>query len=96
MYGVDPGGDPGASPGDPMFYFHHGSLDRLWWLWQMQDPENRVNAVPSVSGHNHNHRRAEDPKNATIDLEWLAPSIKVMEAHDALGGNGGAFCHIYI
>jgi tyrosinase len=67
----------------------------------MQDPENRVNAVPSAKssapgGHSHNSRRAEDPKDAVIDLEWLAPSIKVMEAHDALGGNGGAFCHIYV
>jgi tyrosinase len=86
-----------------MFYFHHGSLDRLWWIWQMQDPENRVNAVPSVKssktsgpGHNHNHRRAVDPRDATIDLEWLAPSIKLMEAQDALGGNGGAFCHVYV
>jgi tyrosinase len=88
-----------------MFYFHHGALDRLWWIWQMQDPENRVNAVPSVKsskssrpdpGHSHNHRRAVDPRDAVIDLEWLAPSIKLMEAQDGLGGNGGAFCHVYV
>jgi tyrosinase len=88
-----------------MFYFHHGSLDRLWWIWQMQDPENRVNAVPSVKssasskpdlGHSHSSRPVGAPKDAVIDLEWLAPSIKLMAAHDALGGNGGAFCHIYV
>jgi tyrosinase len=22
-------------------------LDRVWWLWQMQDPKNRVDAIPS-------------------------------------------------
>jgi len=46
IHAVDPGGDPSTSPGDPVFYFHHGALDRLWWIWQMQDPENRLNAVP--------------------------------------------------
>jgi tyrosinase len=105
VYGVDPGGDPAASPGDPVFYFHHGALDRLWWIWQMQDPENRIDAVPSVKspqsstpglGHNHNHRRAQDPNDAIIDLEWLAPPIKLMEANDQLGGNGGAFCYVYV
>jgi tyrosinase len=65
----------------------------------MQDPENRLNAVPSSSGSansEHSHRPTQNPKDATIDLEWLAPSIKLLEAHDPLGGNGGAFCYVYV
>src|SRR5687768_17406230 len=42
--GGDPGADPMVSPGDPIFYFHHAALDRLWWIWQMQDPDTRINA----------------------------------------------------
>jgi tyrosinase len=46
-----------CSPGDPAFYFHHGMLDRVWWIWQMQDPENRISKIPGQSqkmpGMNH-------------------------------------------
>ena len=59
IIGGDPGGDFYASPGDPAFYFHHGMLDRVWWIWQMQDPENRVQLIPGQAamgmgamGHN--------------------------------------------
>jgi tyrosinase len=84
-----------------VFYFHHGMLDRLWWIWQMQDPENRINAFPSFGTPSHSHsgrkqRRAQDPRDAIIDLEWLAPPIKLTEASDQLGGNGGKFCYIYV
>ncbi|PKS06048.1 hypothetical protein jhhlp_007882 [Lomentospora prolificans] len=54
----DPGGDPYVSPGDPAFYFHHGMIDRVWWIWQLQDPENRMTLVPG-----------QDPK-AAAPLDW--------------------------
>ncbi|KAG8163657.1 hypothetical protein KVR01_006954 [Diaporthe batatas] len=40
--GGDPGRDVFVSPGDPAFYLHHAEIDRVWWLWQMQDPETRI------------------------------------------------------
>lgn len=100
IHAVDPGGDPASSPGDPVFYFHHGALDRLWWIWQMQDPDMRLNVVPTAETpplHAHG-RRGSDPtgKNTMIDLEFLAPAIPLLEAHDQLGGNGGAFCYVYV
>ncbi|KAK3349056.1 hypothetical protein B0T25DRAFT_233859 [Lasiosphaeria hispida] len=101
IHAVDPGGDAATSPGDPVFYFHHGALDRLWWIWQMQDPEARLNAVPMVGNivdHNHGKRqRITDPLKMVIDLEWLSPvKAKLMEAHDQLGSNGGKYCYVYI
>ena len=87
--GGDPGGDPMVSPGDPIFYFHHASLDRLWWIWQMQEPDTRVNAQVSLGGGTN--------KNRNIDLKWLIGDvIPVLEAHDGLGGHKGAFCHVYV
>ncbi|KAK0646828.1 hypothetical protein B0T16DRAFT_391194 [Cercophora newfieldiana] len=50
IVGGDPGGDFYASPGDPYFYFHHGMLDRVWWIWQMQDPVKRVPLIPTGAG----------------------------------------------
>ena len=89
--GGDPGGDPMCSPGDPIFYFHHAMLDRLWWIWQMQDPETRVNAVVNLGGG------GGGAGNRKVDLKWLIPDvIPVLEAHDGLGGQKGAFCHVYV
>ncbi|KAL5325795.1 hypothetical protein ACEPPN_006928 [Leptodophora sp. 'Broadleaf-Isolate-01'] len=38
----DPGGDFYVSPAEPVFWLHHGQVDRHWWIWQNQDPANRV------------------------------------------------------
>ncbi|KAI4088879.1 MAG: hypothetical protein LQ344_005765 [Seirophora lacunosa] len=35
IIGGDPGNDGFASAGDPIFYLHHGQLDRLWTIWQV-------------------------------------------------------------
>ncbi|KAK0617754.1 hypothetical protein B0T14DRAFT_605751 [Immersiella caudata] len=108
IHAVDPGGDAGTSPGDPGFYFHHGALDRLWWMWQMQDPEERLNAVPMYGkvipmdhgSHGMKEKRQAretDPNKMVVDLKWLSPLVSpLMQAHDQLGSNGGAYCYIYI
>ncbi|KAH7305522.1 hypothetical protein B0I35DRAFT_443939 [Stachybotrys elegans] len=31
-----------ASPGDPVFYLHHGWLDAMWWKWQTLDLPGRL------------------------------------------------------
>ncbi|KAI1764646.1 Di-copper centre-containing protein [Hypoxylon sp. FL1150] len=95
---VDPGGDAMTSPGDPLFYFHHTALDRLWWIWQMQDAENRLNVIPSGSMPMPpmKQKRVPVPEDTMVDMEWLGPSIKLLETHDQLGGNGGIFCYVYV
>lgn len=80
--GGNPGGDPMANPGDPIFYFHYAALDRLWWIWQMQDPDTRVNAQVTLGGANGASRK--------LNMKWLtADVIPVLEAHDGLGGYAG-------
>jgi tyrosinase len=37
--------DPFASPGDPVFFLHHAAFDRLWSIWQAQDPKTRTYQV---------------------------------------------------
>jgi tyrosinase len=86
-------------------------LDRFWWIWQMQDPDKRIDAWVNLgtqgggAGGGHNHggvkRRqrggsAKTPEESVIDLEWLAPSIPLTAANDQLGGNDGKFCYVYV
>ncbi|KAE8370232.1 hypothetical protein BDV27DRAFT_152389 [Aspergillus caelatus] len=33
------------SPQDPMFMLHHAMIDRIWSIWQQQDPPNRRHAL---------------------------------------------------
>ncbi|KAF2967710.1 hypothetical protein GQX73_g5889 [Xylaria multiplex] len=37
------------SPGDPVFYLHHGYLDRLWFDWQSRNPTKRL---VEIAGNN--------------------------------------------
>lgn len=95
---MDPGGDPLTSPGDPLFYFHHTSLDRLWWIWQMQDPSARLYDIPysDAAMTMPMNKRATNPLETMVDMEWLGPPIMLKETHDQLGGNGGDFCYVYV
>ncbi|KAK3339748.1 hypothetical protein B0T25DRAFT_618289 [Lasiosphaeria hispida] len=95
--GGDPGGDFYCSPGDPAFYFHHGMLDRVWWIWQMQDPDTRVDLIPTgevPAGHTGHGRRVR--KEETVDLGWTAPEVPLLALHDQLGGLEGEMCYIYV
>ena len=34
-----------TSPGDPLFWFHHAQVDRIWSIWQALDFETREYAI---------------------------------------------------
>ncbi|KAK7951219.1 uncharacterized protein PG986_006947 [Apiospora aurea] len=38
----DPSGDFYNSPNEPLFWLHHGQVDRLSWIWQNQKPVERA------------------------------------------------------
>jgi tyrosinase-like protein/VWA domain-containing protein len=35
---VDGSMQPGTSPNDPVFFFHHCNIDRLWAIWEQKNP----------------------------------------------------------
>ncbi|KAL7621602.1 hypothetical protein AAE478_008927 [Parahypoxylon ruwenzoriense] len=37
--------NPFTSPGDPIFYLHHGYLDKLWWDWQSLNLSTRLTEI---------------------------------------------------
>ncbi|TLD03220.1 uncharacterized protein PgNI_12502 [Pyricularia grisea] len=90
--GGDPGGDIYTSAGDPAFYFHHAMIDRVWWLWQLQDLENRLTAVDG----NNNKNGRKGTVNDDTNLGGVAGSVKLGDLLNTMGGKGGEFCYIYV
>ncbi|KAI1413349.1 Di-copper centre-containing protein [Hypoxylon sp. FL1857] len=37
--------NPFTSPGDPIFFLHHGYLDKLWWDWQSANLSTRLTEI---------------------------------------------------
>lgn len=37
-----------GSPGDPLFYLNHAQVDRIWAIWQAQDPTTRQYAINGI------------------------------------------------
>jgi len=60
-------------------------VDRIWWIWQMQDPETRMNVLPETP-----------PKNDVIDLNWTVGPADTWDLTDSIGGYGGNLCYIYV
>jgi tyrosinase len=79
------------SPGDPLFYLHHGNLDHVFWQWQQKDLETRLNEVggPVVpldySGKN-------VTLDFTINMGQLAGNATLK---DLLDTQGGTLCYTY-
>jgi hypothetical protein len=51
--------DPTISPEDPIFWMHHGNIDRIWSTWEKANPGKMSPATGTV--------RKLDPWNDTID-----------------------------
>ena len=91
----DPAGDFYVSPGDPMFWLHHAMIDRVWWIWQLQDLEARLAQV----SHTRTMNNFPPSANGTLDdlsgLGVLAEDVEVRELMSTMGGLGGKFCYVY-
>ncbi len=79
-------------------------LDRIWWIWQMQDPDKRIDLIPGagamgmggMGGVRRDRRATTPPGDSIVDLAWLAPPVKLSKLNDNLGGNDGKFCYYYV
>lgn len=94
--GGDPAGDFFVSPGDPVFWLHHGMIDRVWWIWQLQDLETRLTQVSKTITMNN----MPPSRNGTLDDKYglgvLAPDVTIREMMDTMGGLEGKLCYIYV
>ncbi|KAK8021782.1 hypothetical protein PG990_006920 [Apiospora arundinis] len=84
-------GNAENSPGDPLFYLHHGNLDRILWMWQQQDLETRLNQVggPIVPMDYGGQNVTLD---FTVNLGELAGDATLKQLLDT---QGGVLCYTY-
>ncbi|KAM7206881.1 hypothetical protein V8F20_002587 [Naviculisporaceae sp. PSN 640] len=87
-------GDSITSSGDPLFFLHHGFVDKMWWDWQAKDPSKRLH---EISGLN-----AQDPAvgfsefSGGMEVEsamWGKPGKELLAVtpDPTLGDNGSKY-----
>ena len=94
--GGDPGRDVFTSPSDPLFYLHHGMIDRVWWIWQLLDREPRTGAE-GLSGTGtflNEPPSANTTLDTVIDLGYAGGAPLPMR--DLMSTTDGPFCYIYL
>ncbi|KAL2115299.1 hypothetical protein VTJ04DRAFT_9554 [Mycothermus thermophilus] len=88
----DPGGDFYFSSLEPGFYFHHGNIDRLHFIWQNLDWENRQ----TISGTNTMFNRPPTPEAVPEDIMGFEPinrNVTIGQTIDTVGGT--PLCYVY-
>ncbi|KAK4195695.1 hypothetical protein QBC40DRAFT_235916 [Triangularia verruculosa] len=85
--------DPVISPYDPAFYFHHNQLDRIYWIWQNLDFNNRKDVFGTGTWGN-----VPPSPNVTvedfIDVLPHQPAIKIKDSMNTV--SGAPFCYVYV
>ncbi|KAL0563121.1 hypothetical protein V5O48_018955, partial [Marasmius crinis-equi] len=87
------GGDMGdfySSPVDPLFFLYHANVDRIWWEWQVADPEQRLYLIDGPT--------SIDPPYEEVTLDFplkmagMAPTIPLKQVMDT---ENGLLCYSY-
>ncbi|KAM0316953.1 hypothetical protein ACHAO8_002756 [Botrytis cinerea] len=78
-----------TGPYDPVFFLHHTNLDRLWWIWQMMDPKNRLQEYNGKSNKDTLRRASLDD---TLDMGGLRRNLAVA---DVMETTSDLFCYQY-
>ncbi|KAG5983001.1 hypothetical protein E4U55_001000 [Claviceps digitariae] len=80
-----------TSPGDPLFWFHHAQVDRIWAIWQALDFSTRENALDGTL----TMENVPPSRNVTLDDIMtfdFEPSIPVKQG---MSPTKNGLCYIY-
>ncbi|KAI1657703.1 Di-copper centre-containing protein [Daldinia decipiens] len=88
----DPGGDFYFSPLEPGFYQHHGQIDRMYFIWQNLDWENRQTMAGTITMMNMPASR-NGTLDDVLDVSPVGGSFKYRELLDTVGAS--PFCFVY-
>ncbi|GAP88742.1 putative tyrosinase central domain protein [Rosellinia necatrix] len=81
-----------SSPQDPVFYFHHTQVDRMWAIWQEQDPDNRLYAVSDTQTWANSPPSPNVTITDILDYGYVGGRVVMSEVVDPLSGR---LCYRY-
>ena len=82
-----------SSPTDPLFFLHHGMVDRLYTIWQNLDAANRQKAINGTSTLGNSPPSAQMKLTDKIPFGFVAADQAFGDFVDTLGG---ALCYKYV
>ncbi|KAI0457464.1 hypothetical protein F5B21DRAFT_512730 [Xylaria acuta] len=88
----DPGGDFYFSPLEPVFYLHHGQIDRMYFIWQNLDWAKRQTMAGTITMMNQPPSR-NGTLDDVLDISPVGTSFKYRQLLDTVGGS--PFCFVY-
>ncbi|KAI0839162.1 Di-copper centre-containing protein [Hypoxylon sp. FL0890] len=88
----DPGGDFYFSPLEPVFYLHHGQIDRMYFIWQNLDWEQRQTMAGTITMMNMPASR-NGTLDDVLDIRPVGGTFKYRELLDTVGAS--PFCFVY-
>ncbi|KAI1468299.1 Di-copper centre-containing protein [Daldinia caldariorum] len=91
--GGDPADDVFTSPGEPVFYLHHGMIDLVWWTWQSLDYSNRRDAVSGTGTFLNSPPSPDTTLDDIVDLGYAGGGQITMR--ELMSIQDGPFCYTY-
>ncbi|KAI0881487.1 Di-copper centre-containing protein [Annulohypoxylon maeteangense] len=88
----DPGGDFYFSPLEPVFYLHHGQIDRMYFIWQNLDWEQRQTMAGTITMMNQPASRNGTLEDV-LDISPVGEKYTFRELLDTVGSS--PFCFVY-
>ncbi|KAI2604552.1 Di-copper centre-containing protein [Hypoxylon fragiforme] len=88
----DPGGDFYFSPLEPAFYLHHGQIDRMYFIWQNLDWEQRQTMAGTITMMDRPASRNGTLEDV-LDIAPVGESYRFGQLLDTVGGS--PFCFVY-
>jgi tyrosinase len=89
----DPGSDFYVSPGDPAFWLHHAMIDRVWYIWQSQSLDTRLQVI--AGGTSMMGMGRQQSLEDVIDQEVLNIDGKTWKIKELVSTVDGPFCYVY-
>lgn len=90
------GGDmgPSTSPNDPIFFLHHTQIDRLWYLWQQENPEIRM--MDYAGNKTQYHKDGPNPEAAALTdvLSYIGLATDLV-VRDVMNTTSSLLCYNY-
>lgn len=84
------------SPNEPLFWLHHGQVDRLWWIWQNQRPLERAFQINGTRTLGNSPPSADATIEDLINVGFVDGEYEEgLAIKNYVSTMGGPLCYIY-